>query len=116
MTRRTVSSVVVLSLLTIACATTSAPSKATEVARVSQPPTDCRALGPVSGYYQRTGAWAATGGQVSTGAAEQDLLENAAKQGATHVVIEANSATVQFANSASATGMAYQCPKVATTK
>ncbi len=112
MTTRNASSVVVLSLLTVGCATTSA-SKGTEVAVVSQAPSDCRALGPVSGSYQPVGTIGGSRQAIVSGA-QQDLVENAAKQGATHVVIEASSMPMPY--SGSATGTAYQCPKVATTK
>ncbi len=113
MTKRNASAVVVLSLLTVACATTSAPSKAKEVEVVSQPPTDCRVLGPVFGSYSSTqsGSWMATSGQNSVAYARQDLVENAAKQGATHVVFQSSSTPSQWANSGSATGTAYQCPR-----
>ncbi len=114
MTTRSASGVVVLSLLTVACATTSAPSKGAEVAVVSQAPSDCRSIGPVSGSYSRTGAWSSSGPQVAAAGAQQDLLENAAKQGATHVVIDASpqgTGSPQFSNLGYVTGAAYACAK-----
>jgi hypothetical protein len=91
-----------------------APPKARPIQVVTKAPPDCRALGQVLGAYSKpygaSEAWADADSQVATTAAQRDMLGNAEKQGATHVVMEAvNTARTTYSNTGFATGAAYRC-------
>ncbi len=106
-------SIAAAALVLTACATTSGSPKAHDVQFLSEAPSECRLISNVAGDYHapQGSTFYTTDERALKDLAQDDLLEEAANKGATHVVLlQATVGGVGASANAQATGVAYKCP------